>query len=253
MVDEGKSGSSIEQLKSKCVGKILEGLERQLSKVGIFRGEFTQETLEKLKHAPLTNSGCESRQAQLDVRLKHSGGLAPLQNISNKQTVAVNGYLKTSDFDDLEKAGELFKWARTADEAKKVRQMQKDFNAKVESVKFVALKKQESLKRKRFKRSLKLYRKCTEHGGPLTADNLDNIDKLDYKQLVSEVSYIKSTIGKNITMKKRVTDPVTKRFKMIPLPSDTLKNSIRNVIKPENDSGQYSVQNLLSNYFNKEV
>ena len=253
MLEKGKSGSSIDQLESKCATKILEGLERQLSKVGIFRGEFTEETIEKLKHAPLTNSGCESRQAQLDVRVKHSGGSAPLQNISNKQTVAVNGYLKTSDFDDLEKAGELFKWARTADEAKKVRQMQKEFNAKVESVKFAALKKKENLKKKRFERSLKLYSKCSEHGGPLTADNLEKMEDLQYKELVAEVSYIKSTIGKDIKMKKRITDPDTKKFKMIPLPSETLKNSIRNVLKPENESAQYSVQNLLTNYFSKEV
>ena len=46
-----------------------------------------------------------------------------------------------SDFDDLEKAGELFKWARTAEEAVKVREMQREFNSKVEFVKIVALKK----------------------------------------------------------------------------------------------------------------
>ena len=185
MVEEGKSGSSEDKLKSKCAARILEGLERQLGKVGLFRGEFSEETIEKLKHAPLTNSGCESRQAQLDVRVKHSGGSAPLQNISNKQTVAVNGYLKSSDFDDLEKAGELFKWARTAEEAKKVRQMQKDFNYKVETVKYAALLKKEKLKKKRFERSMKLFTQCAQHGGPLTADNLDKMEELSYKQLVT--------------------------------------------------------------------
>ena len=167
-------------------------------------------------------------------------------------TVSVNGYLKSSDFDDLEKAGELFKWARTAEEAKKVRQMQKDFNYKVETVKYAALLKKEKLKKKRFERSMKLFTLCSQHGGPLTADNLDKMEELSYKQLVTEVSYIKSTIGKDIKMKKRVTDPETKRFKMIPLPQQTLKNSIRNVLKPENESGQCSLTTLLSNYFNAD-
>ena len=192
-MQESTSGSPTDRLKSKCAEKIIEGLDRQLGKVAFFQDKFNEETIEKLKHAPLTNSGCESRQAQLDARVRYSGGSAPLQNISNKQTVAVNGYLRSSDFDDLEKAGELFKWARTSEEALKVRDMQKEFNAKVELVKFAALKKKENLKRKRFERSLKLHSKCIEHGGPITADNLEKLQELDYKQLVMEVSFIKAS------------------------------------------------------------
>ena len=83
----------------------------------------------------------------------------------------------------------------------------------------------------------------------MTLENLEDLEKLEYKQLVSEVSYIKATIGKDIKMKKRVTDPVTKKYKMQPLPAETLKISIKNVLKPENESGSYSVSSLLSKYF----
>ena len=252
IVQESQTGSPADRLRSKCAEKISEGLTRQLDKVGIFRDEFTAETIEKLKHAPLTNSGCESRQAQLDVRVRYTGGSAPLQTLSNKQTVAVNAYLMSTDFDDLDTAGDLFKWARTADEALKVRKMQKEFNAKVELVKFSALRKKEMLKKKRFERSLKLHSVCRSHGGPITAENLEDLDKLEYKQLVAEVSYIKATVGKEIKMKKRVTDPVTKRFKMNPLPAETLKISIKNVLKPENESGSYSLSSLLSQYFQSD-
>ena len=79
------------------------------------------------------------------------------------------------------------------------------------------------------------------------------LELLDYKQLVSEVSFIKATIGKEIKMKKRVTDPVTKKFKMLPLPAETLKHSIRNVVKPENESSKHSVPILLSQYFESQT
>ena len=185
VVQESTSGSPTDTLKSK---DLRDSLAKLLSsKINSMKRQLR----------------CESRQAQLDVRVRYSGGSAPLQNISNKQTVAVNGYLRSSDFDDLEKAGELFKWARTADEALKVRDMQKEFNAKVELVKFAALKKKENLKRKRFERSLKLHGKCLEHGGPITANNLEKLHKMDYKRLVMEVSFIKATVGKEIKMKKR--------------------------------------------------
>ena len=71
--------------------------------------------------------------------------------------------------------------------------MQKEVNGKIEFVKIAALKKKEEFKRKRFERSLKLHAKCTEHGGPIQSDNL-RLAKLNYKELVSEVSFIKATI-----------------------------------------------------------
>ena len=40
MLDEGNTWSSIDQLKSKCAAKILEGLDRQFSKVGIFGTDY---------------------------------------------------------------------------------------------------------------------------------------------------------------------------------------------------------------------
>ena len=65
-----------------------------------YKDDIDTETLRKMKHAPLTNSGCESRMAQLDVRVKFSGGAAPLDTFSDKQIVSVNKYLTSSDFDD---------------------------------------------------------------------------------------------------------------------------------------------------------
>ena len=76
-----------------------------------YKDDIDTETLRKMKHAPLTNSGCESCMAQLDVRVKFSGGAAPLDTLSNKEIVSVNKHLTTNDFDS-EGAGELFKWAK---------------------------------------------------------------------------------------------------------------------------------------------
>ena len=72
-----------EKLIKACAGKIAENIERQLSQIAFFnqdnQGQVSDATLQKMKYTPLSNSGCESRMAQLDVKVKLSGGAAPLK------------------------------------------------------------------------------------------------------------------------------------------------------------------------------
>ena len=63
---------------------VQENLNRQLKQMLFFREETDSETIKKMEHAPLTNSGCESRMAQLDVRVTFSGGSAPIDTLSDK-------------------------------------------------------------------------------------------------------------------------------------------------------------------------
>ena len=69
-----------------------------------------------MRHAPLTDSRFESRNAQLDVRVKVSRGSAPIQTISDKQVVSPNKYLLTGELPHNKP--EMFKWARISSEAK---------------------------------------------------------------------------------------------------------------------------------------
>ena len=61
-----------------------------------------------MEHAPLTNSGCETRMAQLDVRLTFSGGSAPIDTLSDKHIVAANKFFLSEEFDE-DGAAEMFK------------------------------------------------------------------------------------------------------------------------------------------------
>lgn len=71
MRDSSECNNTTNKIVRKCSGKIIEALERQLSKVKFFREvdeehQIDTETKTKMKWAPLTNSGCESRQAHAE-------------------------------------------------------------------------------------------------------------------------------------------------------------------------------------------
>ena len=117
-----KRDSTLEKLTSDCSNKIIGALNRQLSKIAFFRNEIDAEIIHKMEKAPLTDSACESHMAQLDVRVDYCGGSALINTISDKQVIAVNKYFMSAEFSKQD-AGELFKWARNADEAKNANQL----------------------------------------------------------------------------------------------------------------------------------
>ena len=55
-----------------------------------------------------------------------------------------------------------------------------------------------------------LLAQCRQHGGPLSTDNSDLLNRLTDKEVVLEVQYLKATIAKDLKLKKRVTDSATK-------------------------------------------
>ena len=83
-MDESCDGTATDRIIAKCAENVIEAVERQLGQMSFFRNEASDDAIAKMEYAPLTNSGCENRQAQLDVRVKFSGEAAPLKNISNK-------------------------------------------------------------------------------------------------------------------------------------------------------------------------
>ena len=73
--DDGQS-----RLYGVVLDEVIETLERQLSEMEFFQNRTSDEAgpansdVSKLEYAPLTNLGCESELAKLDVRIVASGG-----------------------------------------------------------------------------------------------------------------------------------------------------------------------------------
>ena len=84
LAEEKKKESTTDRIISRCADNVVEAVERQLGKMCFFMSASTEHILVLIEYAPLTNSGFESRQAQLDVWVKFRGGSAPVETISNK-------------------------------------------------------------------------------------------------------------------------------------------------------------------------
>ena len=82
----------------------------------------------------------------------------------------------------------------------------------------------------------------------MTSHNISLLDTLSEDKLIAEVQYLKATVAGEVKIKKRVTDPATKKYKYQTLPIDTLKNSIRNIVKP-NSKPENSLEELLLKAF----
>ena len=102
--------------------------------------------------------------AQLDVRVDYCGGSAPINTISDKQVIAVNKYFVSAEFSEQD-AGELFKWARNSDEAKKSNQLQDEFLEKINMINTQARKAKKQGKQRKILRAVKLATSCQLHGG----------------------------------------------------------------------------------------
>ena len=62
----------------------------------------------------------------------------------------------------------------------------------------LALAKKEELKRKKNLRLLQTIDICKQHGGPLTDNNLELVESLSEKQLISEIVFLRLTVAPNI-------------------------------------------------------
>lgn len=225
--DFGKTRTGKGQLISTCIGEVIITIERQLSKMDYFKHSDSQPA-DGIECTPLTNLGCESEFAKLDNRIKRNGGSASVQNYSMKNIVATNGLLVDStsiDKTEVEKR-DAWKWARTSEEVKKVKKLEKDFLETVKLAQHLALTKKEDLKRK----------------GPVTASCLGLLDTLNEKQLLLEITYLRLTVSPDIRQKRRVLVDGKIRFQTFTKPE--LVRSIKSVIKPETDMTQ-DIDSLL--------
>ena len=140
-----------------------------------------------------------------------------------------------------------WKWAKGSPQAIKVKKMEKDFRKQVISVQNLAIKVKEKKKMKiREKLNLALEQ-CKKHGGPLTTQDIDRLDQLDYSQTVSEATYLKRTTAPNIRLKRKVGS------KFVNFTEYELKRQIRKAVKPQCNATKDVEQLLLNNLFKHQL
>ena len=234
-VEESKLGSPLDKLTCAAVKEVSVCVKRQMDEVDYLRDDTTLDSkiLEEMMYCPLTNSGCESRQANLDRRVKFSGGSTPLQTLSNKEVVCGNKYLTSGSFPvSLHAQMQEFQWARRSKDAKEALQLQQNLIDLAEDVNKAAFAAKEAKKQKKIARSFSLLDQCKDHGGPVTPDSIELLGKLTQAQLLTETRYLRSTIAPAIKERKAVIDSSGKR-KMPVLSEESLRENIKAAIKME--------------------
>ena len=253
-----KSGNGKDRLYSAMLKETSETLRRQLSAMPFFYNILEHDDGQndelpdpnKLTYAPLTNLGCESEFAWFDNRVKISGGTESVQSISRKRVICTNALLVDSSFDNLSDKERLdsWKWARTSEESSEVRKLERDFLATVKMSKKLVLAKKEALKREKNLRLLQTIDICKQHGGPLTDNNLELVESLSEKQLISEIVFLRLTVAPNVGQQRRVKDSNTGKFRVEKFTAEELRTSFRNTIKPEDEVNK-NVDGLLLKIF----
>ena len=81
-----------------------------------------------------------------------------------------------------------------------------------EDVKKLVLAKKEELKRKKNLRLLQTIVICKQLRGSLTNNNLELVESLSEKQLISEIMFLRLTVAPNIRQQRRVKDSNTGKF-----------------------------------------
>ena len=195
--DPLKSGK--DKFKAAVIEEIIDTVKSQMSKTEYFT-RSNDEASEKMKYAPLTNLGCESEFSKLDHRIKASGGSTPIQTHSRKNIIVSSGLLVDSEFESktLEERKLRWEWARSSEEVKKVKNLEDDFFATVKIANKLAQHKKEVLKKKKTSKTLVVLERCKQHGGPITPTSLDLLSKLNEKQPLDEISYLRITIAPDI-------------------------------------------------------
>ena len=212
--------------------EITTGIERQLSSMDYFDDDAGENEL--LQFAPLTNLGCESEVAALDVRLKVSGGTTTIQTLSNKTVVKTNKYLEHKDLLDLSPGEKALAWriARTGEDAMQVRALLRDFTSTVAMGREAMVDKRKKAKRKKALRLVKLIEVCKEHGGPVERKSIGILDALEEKQVLAEMSVLRA-MGSDVKSKRKVQSGGKSFFQTFGLRQ--LKDTVRQAVAPTNE------------------
>ena len=232
-----------QRLKASVAGSIHAGLQHQLAYMKFFSEDsVSEETEKKQNDAPLTNSGCESNFSQLDLECRRGSGQTKLETMSDRHMVKGNRYFDTDQWKQMpaELKQKQWKSSRSSKEAKIVKYMKKEFLEKVKDAESIANKERIRKKQKKNEKCLLLLEQVKLHGGPISMNDLNKLDQLSEKELLSEVRYLRQTVAPNIREKRKIGSKFV-RFSL-----EELKNQILNVLKPENEYVEDIDQLLLT-------
>ena len=214
---------------SKCASQIKTAIQRQMSKIDFFNTDTPTDKYGNIDSAPITNLGPESNFGSVDEDLKRSGNSTKLTTISEKHIIEKNKLHLTDQWKDMpdDEKQEQWRWARSSDEVKEVKEKEKELQLFLESVNQLATEKKKEDKRKLTQKLNTALTNCKKYGGPITSNDVEKLDSLTLEQVNCEVAYLKLTIGQNIRYKRKVDG------KMIPFSIEELRSQIRDVLKPE--------------------
>lgn len=258
------TGTAVDSLHAAVIAEIVHNVKKQLSVMRYFDDDGDNEML--VSGCPLTNSGCESRNADLDVRLRASGGTTTVQTLSDKAVVKSNAYLEhpgyrpsylpsilphplpslsyCADFLTLNPSDKALIWrmGRSGEDGKTVRQMLKDFTANVKATKVLGAEARKKKVRNKALRLLKLLEKCKEHGGPVTKKTIKMVDRMSKEEILLEMALLRA-LGSEAKVKGLVRSSEGKTFfRTFPLPQ--LRETVRQVVCPTSNVVD-SVESLL--------
>ena len=160
--------NGFEMLDSSVAMNIHAGLQHQLGYMKFFtHNDDSEGSVEKLNNAPLTNSGCESNFAQLDLECRRGSGQTKLQTMSNRHMVKGNKYFETENWKQMSAQLKSKEWkaARGSKESKIVREMKNEFIAKVKAAEKIATVEKRKKKQKKTEKCLQLLELIKMHGG----------------------------------------------------------------------------------------
>ena len=251
--DNANADNEEELLLSSVLDEVVDTVQRQLEEMRYFYEEesITEETETKLKHAPLTNLGAETKFAKLNNRLMVSGGTTSIDTLSRKDIVATNALLVDSSFTELssDEKKKRWKWGRASENVKVARKLNKDLLKTIETNKRLALEKKKELKKKNAAKALRTLEKCKDHNGPITTRNIDILQNLTVNELLCEVAYLRNTIAPNIHQMRRVKGEDGK-YKMEKFTKEELITGIKNAVQPETEAG-HDIKKLLKQVLKK--
>ena len=225
--------SGFELLESEAALKISAAMTKQLAYMDFYKEEveISQAVLDKIDQAPLTNSGAESNFAQLDLECRRGSGQTKLKTMSDRHVVKSNKYFESDQWKKLSPELKQKEWdfARNSEKAKIVKDMQKDFFAKVAAADKIATKEKAIKKQKKNLKMLEVFEKVKAHGGPVTSDSLNDLENMSEKDILEEVKLLRMTVAPNIREKRKVGNKFVKFSKR------ELISQIENILKPEDD------------------
>ena len=130
------------------------------------------------------------------------------------------------------------RWASGSSEAKMVKQLEREFNAKLDALKKVA--HDEKLRRKKEidLKLLKCLEVCKQHGGPITQNCIEKLEALDYDEVLAEIKFLKKTTAPQLRIRRKVDG------KFIKYSREQLLQQIKDVLKPS-DKADLNVEQLL--------